>query len=448
LPQSLTYDRNDRLANDSYDPNGNTRQSAGGAYAYDWENRLTEVNDGAVQYTYDGDGNRVSKTVSGVTTTYLVDTNNPTGYAQVVEELQGGQVTRQYTYGTDLISQRQLISGQWSMSHYGYDGHGSVRFLTDSTGAVTDTYTYDAFGTLVERTGATPNEYLYAGERFDAETGMYYLRARYMRPETGRFWTMDSYEGSADDPATLHKYLYASGDGANNLDPSGHMSIAEAMITVAVAAVIVTMPACQLLSNKPVPRSVAFNWDGATDEAWNGSSSYVGLTLSDQDKQTIRQVAVSTFREAFEGYAVTVADGGASNHTIYMLYSYKGGADAGPKYLDNLATFGYTPSLNYSNVYLFAAFYKASSLGKDLGKNSGDIIMGVGRGLGHTAAHEFVHQLMGSASASDKVPHSDNPGDIMWGNDEGETKPTPPELFYGKQAWRERDKNLLNKMIS
>lgn len=75
-----------------------------------------------------------------MTTTYLVDPNSPTSYSQVVEELQGGQVVRQYTYGSDLISQRQLINGQWTLSYYGYDGHGSVRFLTDASGAVTDTY--------------------------------------------------------------------------------------------------------------------------------------------------------------------------------------------------------------------------------------------------------------------------------------------------------------------
>ncbi|HWS87495.1 MAG TPA: RHS repeat-associated core domain-containing protein [Pyrinomonadaceae bacterium] len=221
-PQSFTYDKNDRLGGDTYDRNGSTTRAGGVTYSYDWENRLSSVNDGAVTYLYDGDGNRVAKTVGGVATTYLVDTNNLTGYAQVVEELQGGAVVRQYTYGHDLISQRQLIDGTWSVSYYGYDGHGSVRSLTDTSGAVTDTYTYDAFGTLISRAGATPNEYLYAGERLDAETGMYHLRARYMRPDTGRFWSMDEYEGHNSDPLTLHKYLYGASDPVNKVDPSGN----------------------------------------------------------------------------------------------------------------------------------------------------------------------------------------------------------------------------------
>ncbi len=45
-------------------------------------------------------------------------------------------------------------------SFYGYDGFGTVHQLTNSAGAVTDTYEYDAFGNKVNSTGTTPN-YLY-----------------------------------------------------------------------------------------------------------------------------------------------------------------------------------------------------------------------------------------------------------------------------------------------
>jgi YD repeat-containing protein len=120
--------------------------SNGHTYTYDLENRLVGVDNGAVTYVYDGDGNRVAKTAGGVTTRYLVDDRNPTGYAQVLEEIVGGAVARSYTYGLDLISQRQQIGGAWATSFYGYDGHGSVRFLTDAGGLITDQYDCDAFG--------------------------------------------------------------------------------------------------------------------------------------------------------------------------------------------------------------------------------------------------------------------------------------------------------------
>ena len=149
--QNSTYDTNDRLGSDGYDANGNTTSATSNTYAYDFENRLTSLNNGAPTFGYDGDGNRVSKTVGAVTTHYLVDTNNHTGYAQIVEELQNNSVVKQFTFGHDLISQR-IIGGP--LSFYSYDGHGSVRQLTDASASITDTYTYDAFGILIDRTGS------------------------------------------------------------------------------------------------------------------------------------------------------------------------------------------------------------------------------------------------------------------------------------------------------
>jgi RHS repeat-associated protein len=202
--------------------NGNTASSGSATNVYDFENKL--VQRGRVSIVYDGDGNRVAKTRSGVTTRFLVDTNNLTGYAQVFEELtnstaapQTFAVARKYTYGLDLISQTQSLG----TSYYGYDGHGSVRQLTDQAGEVTDTYSYDAFGQLIERTGSTPNLYIYAGEQFDPELGLYYNRARYLDVQHGRFWGMDPSLASNGDAAYLHAYLYADTNPINAIDPTG-----------------------------------------------------------------------------------------------------------------------------------------------------------------------------------------------------------------------------------
>jgi RHS repeat-associated protein len=226
------YDANDRLTSETYDNNGNTRNSGGTAYAYDFENRLVGAGGGAVTYVYDGDGNRVAKTAGGVTTRYLVDDRNPTGYAQVLEEIVGGGVGRVYAYGHSIISQYQPLGGTWTASYYGLDGHGNVRLLTDASGAVTDTYDYDAFGNLIAATGGTPNVYLYTGEQFDPNVGFYYLRARYYSGNVGRFTTMDTYAGCVFDPPSLHKYLYTGNDPVNKTDPSGLMTLAETGTTI------------------------------------------------------------------------------------------------------------------------------------------------------------------------------------------------------------------------
>jgi RHS repeat-associated protein len=222
---------------------------------YNFENRIVEreTSDGRhIEIVYDGDGNRVSKTADGITVYYLVDANNLTGYAQVMEELVTNHVgalvvDRVYTYGLDLISQYKYESGPgspyWDVSYYGYDGHGNVRFLTDSDGNITDTYDYDAFGTLTGRQVLDPsiglvpvdasneslvtqNHYLYCAEQFNPDLGLYFLRARYMDPERGRFWTMDSFEGVIRVPASLHKYLYANANPVSFVDPIGTRSIA------------------------------------------------------------------------------------------------------------------------------------------------------------------------------------------------------------------------------
>jgi YD repeat-containing protein len=115
----LNYDANDRTATDPYDSNGNLLNGGVGSNVYDFENRLVAA--GGVSLVYDGDGNRVKETVAGVATSYLVADQNLTGYAQVMDELQGGAVTRTYTYGLSLINQRLTANGP-GLSFFGFDG--------------------------------------------------------------------------------------------------------------------------------------------------------------------------------------------------------------------------------------------------------------------------------------------------------------------------------------
>jgi RHS repeat-associated protein len=225
---SYSYSLNDLLLFiETYDSNGNTLTSGGKVFAYDSENRLKSMNGDAVTLLYDGDGNRVAKAASGVTTRYLVDDLNPTGYSQVVEEVVNGAVQREYTYGLQRISQNQVISSTWTPSFYGYDGMGSVRHLTNPAGVITDKYDYDAFGNLVNSTGTTPNNYRYRGEQYDADLGLYYLRARYYNPQTGRFMSRDPAVGKLADPKSFHKYLYVGGNPIDALDPTGWETMTE-----------------------------------------------------------------------------------------------------------------------------------------------------------------------------------------------------------------------------
>ncbi len=162
-------------------------------------------------------------------TYYLNDING--SLTQVLAELdKDGNAKCWYTRGIELLSQQRGTE----ISIYITDGHGSVRVLTDMSGAVTDTYTYDAWGNLISSTGDTENSYLYCGEQLDSTTGLYYLRARYMNPSTGTFISMDTYQGSLFDPVSLHKYLYANANPVMNTDPTGYFTLADCSTASAI----------------------------------------------------------------------------------------------------------------------------------------------------------------------------------------------------------------------
>jgi YD repeat-containing protein len=109
----------------------------------------------------------------------------PPGYPQAVAEVVTGQPVRTYTYGLERISELQTVNNAPTVSFYQYDGRGTVRMLTNSAGAVTDSYEYDAFGNLISKSGTTPNAYLYRGERYDTSASTTCARAGTTRPPAG-----------------------------------------------------------------------------------------------------------------------------------------------------------------------------------------------------------------------------------------------------------------------
>lgn len=258
---TYTYDANDRLLSEvltqagvtihtityTYDDNGNllsrtqVTDAASETTTYTWndDDRLVAVatpDGSSVTYEYDEEGIRVSSTVDGVTTDYLVDKNRP--YAQVLEELNSEQLQAFYVYGHDLISQTRNTQQDF----YQVDGLGSTRVLTDENGNVTDTYDYEAFGELIESSGESENSYRFAGEQFDESLGDYYLRDRFYDPSSGRFIRRDTWQGDLTNPISLHKYLYGHGNPANLVDPSGlaALSLGELTTLFAVAALLAT----------------------------------------------------------------------------------------------------------------------------------------------------------------------------------------------------------------
>lgn len=224
---TYSYDDNGNTVSKSTDRNGNPVDTV--LYGWDYENRLIAVDtdgDGTddIEYEYDAYGIRVSRADNGDKSNFLVDNNRP--YAQVLEEYTpAGVIKVSYVHGLDLISQNR--PAETGKSFYLVDGLGSTRALSDALGIITDRYVYKAFGQLIAQNGVTPNVHLFAGEQHDAVTELDYLRERYLSASAGRFLTRDTYAGSHASPMSMHRYLYANGNPALFIDPSGLFSISE-----------------------------------------------------------------------------------------------------------------------------------------------------------------------------------------------------------------------------
>lgn len=127
-----------------------------------------------------------------------------------------GNLAVSYLHGPGIDSPISMTrNGQ--TYYYGADALRSVRELTDSTGAIGQTYRYDVFGAIIQRSGAIENPFMYTGREYDAETGLYYYRARYYDPFAGRFISRDP-TGYPDGP---NARIYATNNPAVFSDPFG-----------------------------------------------------------------------------------------------------------------------------------------------------------------------------------------------------------------------------------
>ena len=165
----LTYDANGSLTSQTNGSNVTT-------YVYDVRNKMisADVNGASATYVYDDAGNRVGETTGGVTTFYLTDDDNPTGYAQPIEQKASPSAMPTVTY---IIGDRVLAQTDASdtVTYLLTDGHGSTRALTNSAGAVTQTFNYTAFGGAIGFNPATAGTvFLFGGDAvFDPVSGLY-----------------------------------------------------------------------------------------------------------------------------------------------------------------------------------------------------------------------------------------------------------------------------------
>ncbi|MGA7091116.1 MAG: RHS repeat-associated core domain-containing protein [Candidatus Acidiferrales bacterium] len=211
-----------------YDYNGNTTsKTVSGnttSYAWDYENRLTSVtlpnSGGTVTFKYDPFGRRIQKAFTqGSTTT---TTNYVYDDTDTVDELdQNGNVLVKYSRTTD-IDEPLAESRSGTTSYYEQDGQDSITSLSGGAGSLSATYAYDSFGKLTASSGSLVNPFHFTGRELDSEVNLYYFRARYYDPTTGRFISEDPIDFSSE---TLNFYDYVSNNPLVFNDPSGSKKI-------------------------------------------------------------------------------------------------------------------------------------------------------------------------------------------------------------------------------
>ena len=198
----------------TYDANGNqitkTAEGKTETNTYDGLNQLIGFTDGetTASYKYNASGLRYEKTVNGETINHVWDGNQ-----QIVADVIDNQFYEAdcYIRGTNLVAKYNYWNGKKTeYTYYTQNAHGDVVNLTDKDGKVTKSYRYDAFGVEKNIDENDTNAFRYCGEYYDKETATVYLRARNYNPSTGRFTQRDSYAGRRTDPLSLNLYTYCA----------------------------------------------------------------------------------------------------------------------------------------------------------------------------------------------------------------------------------------------
>ncbi|HSX04128.1 MAG TPA: RHS repeat-associated core domain-containing protein [Rhabdochlamydiaceae bacterium] len=223
------YDHGNRLiqAGDTrffYDRKGNLIKKISSdktvEYVYDAQDHLIQYQDKdyQVSYTYDAQGHRLSKSVNGEITFYVNDVRS--SISQVLAELNVDYTVKSfYVYGLSRLC--QFDPSKLDCQFYLYDHPDRNVIALADMEQLCKSYTYEPFGTLKGPISKTSNHFTFAGEHYEEETGLIYLRNRYYDPEIGRFLSADPQLEKGINPQSFNPYVYVENNPINFIDPLG-----------------------------------------------------------------------------------------------------------------------------------------------------------------------------------------------------------------------------------
>jgi RHS repeat-associated protein len=199
---------------DTYTYNNNGCLTADGVwtFGYDVQNRLTSAAKSGVSasYLYDPLNRQSQKDVGGTKTRFIYNG------AQRIAEYNGtsGSLITRFVYAKGLDEPVVEVTSAGIKSYFHRDRQGSIIAKTDDTGAVTQRNEYGPFGESAALSGIS---FGYTGQRYDAESGLYFYKTRYYSPVIGRFLQPDTI-GYGDG---LNMYAYVNNQPMDSVDLLG-----------------------------------------------------------------------------------------------------------------------------------------------------------------------------------------------------------------------------------
>ncbi|RIK05041.1 MAG: hypothetical protein DCC49_12990 [Acidobacteria bacterium] len=158
------------------------------------------------------------------TSTFIKMPLRPARDTLVGEEDMTGTV-REYLYAggeAPTAMRSRNVDGTYSNFFFVTNTHGDVVALTDKDGNIVNRYAYGPWGEATRVSEQVHQPFRYAGYRYEDGFDLYYLRARWMDPNTGRFLSRDANAGAKSDLRSLNRYIYTLGCPTSFVDPSGY----------------------------------------------------------------------------------------------------------------------------------------------------------------------------------------------------------------------------------
>ena len=210
------------------------------SYEYDPAGHLTLIDTGspatAVRFGIDALGRHATQSVgpagaeSSVTVYGYLGTSDTVSSSATLEGTADPPVASLTYSAIDAIGDRLTTGTSKAFAYLLPDLHGNVvaTMSAGSTPAFSAAYRYDAYGVTCDSyapEGWIKSSWRYQGRILESAEGssdLYDFSARSYDPGLGAFTSFDSVTGSALNPATLNRYLYANANPATLVDPDGH----------------------------------------------------------------------------------------------------------------------------------------------------------------------------------------------------------------------------------